>query len=132
MLHIRRRNQGTPSPPGSAATAPYPTPTVRRPKYFAGITNDIVYQRIAPGVLDELKRVQLKDAKGRPKHKLFQRLTQNVGYPKLREHLGSVVTLMKLSSDWQDFRDKLDKIHPRFGDTMMLPFDEPDDSGTGL
>jgi P63C domain len=110
----------------------YPTPTVRRPKYFAGITNDIVYQRIAPGVLDELKRVQLKDAKGRPKHKLFQRLTQNVGYPKLREHLGSVVTLMKLSNDWQDFRDKLDKIHPRFGDTMMLPFDEPDDSGTGL
>jgi hypothetical protein len=36
------------------------------------------------------------------------------------------------SSGWQDFRDKLDKIHPRFGDTTMLPFDEPDDSGAGL
>jgi hypothetical protein len=111
----------------------YPGSTVRRPRYFGTITNDIVYRRIAPGVLDELKRVQIKDAEGRPKHKLFQRLTQNVGYPKLREHLGSVVTLMKLSSDWNDFRDKLDRIHPRFGDTMMLPFDEEsNDSGTGL
>ena len=111
----------------------YPGSTVRRPQYFGVITNDIVYRRLAPGVLEELKRVQLRDAQGRPKHKLFQRLTENVGYPKLREHLGSVVTLMKLSSNWTDFREKLEKIHPRFGDTMMLPFDEEtNDSGTGL
>ena len=98
----------------------------------ASITNDIVYKRIAPGVLDELKRVQVRDDEGRPKHKLFQRLTQNAGYPKLREHLGSVVTLMKLSTDWNDFQVKLDRIHPKFGDTMPLPFDTSDDSGNGL
>lgn len=111
---------------------PYPTSTVKRPRYFGHITNDIVYRRLAPGVLDELKRVQIKDDEGRPKHKLFQRLTTNPGYPKLREHLGSVVTLMKLSTDWNDFRDKVERIHPRFGETMVLPFDEEDDSGTGL
>lgn len=112
----------------------YPTGTVKRPLYFGQITNDIVYKRLAPGVLDELKRVQIKDEAGRPKHKLFQRLTQNAGYPKLREHLGSVVTLMKLSNDWDDFHHKLDQIHPRFGTTMMLPFEEigGEDSGTGL
>jgi len=110
----------------------YPTPTVKRPQYFGNITNDIVYRRLAPGVLDELKRVQLRDAKGRPKHKLFQMLTQNVGYLKLREHLASVVTIMTLSSGWTDFQEKLDRIHPRFGDTMMLQFDEPNDPGTGL
>jgi P63C domain len=106
---------------------------VKRPRYFGTLTNDIVYRRIAPGVLAELKRVQLKDEGGRPKHKLFQRLTANAGYPKLREHLGSVVTLMKLSRDWGDFRLKLDQIHPRYGDTMMLPFDDLEsDPGTGL
>ena len=111
----------------------YPRSTVRRPRYFGAITNDIVYRRLAPGVLDELKRVQIRDEEGRPKHKLFQRLTTNAGYPKLREHLGSVVTLMKLSRDWGDFRDKLERIHPRFGDTMMLPYDEEaNDLGTGL
>jgi P63C domain len=107
----------------------FPHSTVRRPQYFGSLTNDIVYKRLAPGVLEELKRVQDRSASGRPKHKLFQRLTENVGYPKLREHLGSVVTLMKLSRDWDDFRDKLDQIHPRIGDTMMLPFDNTDDSG---
>ena len=109
----------------------FPHSTVRRPQYFGCLTNDIVYKRIAPGVLDELKRVQRRDDGGRPKDKLFQRLTQNVGYPKLREHLGSVVTLMKLSKTWDDFELKLDLIHPRFGDTMMLPFDDYD-SVTGL
>jgi hypothetical protein len=73
-----------------------------------------------------LKRVQRKDEGGRPRDKLFQRLTANIGYPKLREHLGSVVTLMKLSKNWEDFTSKLDKIHPRFGETMLLPFDDVD------
>jgi hypothetical protein len=112
----------------------YPKSTVKRPRYFGVLTNDIVYKRLAPGVLAELKRVQDKDENGRPKHKLFQKLTSNKGYPQLREHLGSVVTLMKLSKDWDDFRDKIDRIHPKYGETMVLPFDDDmnDDSGTGL
>jgi len=110
----------------------FPHSEVKRPRYFGTLTNDIVYRRIAPGVLAELKRVQVKDDDGRPKHKLFQRLTTNTGYPKLREHLGSVVTLMKLSRNWNEFRLNLDKIHPRYGDTMVLPFEDETDSGTGL
>jgi P63C domain-containing protein len=31
--------------------------SVKRPQYLGNLTNDIVYQRLAPGVLDELKRV---------------------------------------------------------------------------
>ncbi|MFJ9181117.1 P63C domain-containing protein [Streptomyces sp. NPDC102360] len=101
----------------------YPAETVRRPQYFGILTNDIVYKRLAPGVLDELKRVTPRSETGRLKHRYFQHLTSNVGYPKLREHLGSVVTLMKLSKDWQDFMLKLDQIHPRLGVQATLPFD---------
>jgi hypothetical protein len=94
----------------------------RRPQYFGLLTNDVVYKRLAPGVLDELKKVQEKSDSGRSKHKLFQRLTTNAGYPKLREHLGSVVTLMKLSKDWDDFKEKLDMMHPKAeGYQAMLP-----------
>lgn len=112
----------------------YPRDSVRRPQYFGHLTNDIVYRRLAPGVLDELKRVTLRDEDGKPKHKYFQRLTQNLGYPKLREHLGSVVTLMKLSRDWRDFGRKIDRIHPRFGGTLPLPleFEDEQDDGRGL
>jgi hypothetical protein len=111
----------------------FPRSPVQRPQYFGHLTNDIVYKRLAPGVLEELKKVQRKNEAGRPKDKLFQRLTSNIGYPKLREHLGSIVTLMKLSSDWNDFKVKLDQIHPRIGDTIPLPINlsQPDD-GHGL
>jgi hypothetical protein len=107
--------------------------SVKRPQYFGWITNDIVYRRLAPGVLEELRNVTPRDEAGRRRHKYFQRLTSNVGYPKLREHLGSVVTLMKISNSWQGFMDVLDRIHPRWNETMVLPWtlEEPD-SGVGL
>lgn len=111
----------------------YPNDPVKRPQYFGHLTNDLVYKRLAPGVLDELRRVTPRnDTTGRAKHKYFQRLTSNMGYPKLREHLGSVVTLMKLSDQWADFMDKVDRIHPRYGDTMSLPFELQSDDGRGL
>ena len=94
----------------------YPHETPKRPQYFGKLTNEIVYKRLAPGVLEELRRVTPRNDQGRPRHKYFQHLTSNLGYPKLREHLGSVVTLMKLSKDWTDFKLKLDQIHPRVGD----------------
>ena len=115
----------------------YPNDTVQRPRYFGVLTNNIVYDRLAPGVLDELKKVNPKDeATGRRKRKHFQWLTNNVGYPKLREHLGSVVSIMKLSSDWHDFRAKLNRIHPPVGKPTQLSLEFADeketDTGKGL
>lgn len=108
----------------------YPHETPKRPQYFGHLTNDIVYKRIAPGVLEELKRVQRKGSTGKPKDKLFQRLTTNRGYPQLREHLGSIVTMMKMSPDWESFTERLDQIHPRFNETIPFDYDEiMDDRG---
>jgi hypothetical protein len=108
----------------------YPAGQVKRPQYFGHLTNDLVYKRLAPGVLEELRRVTPCTESGNRKHKYFQRLTSNVGYPKLREHLGSVVSIMKLSSDWNDFREKINRLHPVYGDTLPIPF--PEDDGVGL
>lgn len=94
-----------------------------RPQYFGVLTNDIVYERIAPGLLEELKRQAAKDAK---KAHLHRRLMQEVGHPKLREHLASVVTAMKLSSDYSDFIAKMNRLHPRFGETVPLDLEEGD------
>lgn len=107
----------------------FPGDTVSRPKYFGHLTNDIVYKRLAPKVLDELKKSTPKDEKGRYKQKLFQRLTSDVGHPKLREHLASVVTLMKISSEYSQFQRHLDQVHPKYGDNLELAFDEEHDNG---
>jgi len=113
----------------------YPDDTVQRPRYFGLLTNDIVYDRLAPDVLKKLKEVNPKQESGRRKHKYFQWLTNNVGYPKLREHLGSVVTIMKLSTDWHDFRAKLDRLHPSYKKPTQLSLEFADDEldhGKGL
>lgn len=102
----------------------YPTDTVKRPQYFGHLTNDIVYKRLAPAVLDELKRTTPKTPKGRPKDHLHRRLTPDLGHPKLREHMASVITAMKLSNDYDDFRAKLDRLHPRYGETIELDFED--------
>lgn len=94
-----------------------------RPQYFGVLTNDVVYERLAPGLLEELKKQAKKDEK---KAHLHRRLTQEVGHPKLREHLASVVTAMKLSNDYTDFISKLNRIHPRFGKTLSLDLEDGD------
>lgn len=98
----------------------YPRDSVKRPQYFGTLTNDIVYKRLAPGVLEELKKVIPKTDSGRRKGALSQGLTRNLGYPRLREHLGATVAFMKLSRDYHDFVDKMDTHYPRFGDQYRL------------
>lgn len=115
----------------------YPTDSVRRPQYFGVLTNDIVYKRLAPGVLEELQRVTPKSEAGNRKHRFFQRLTQNIGYPKLREHLGAVVAVMKLSENYADFIGKLERIRPRVDrakepEQLSLDYDQDTDSGRGI
>lgn len=87
------------------------------PQYFGTLTNDIVYKRVAPGILHEMKKEAAKDKR---KGKLHKRLTPAIGHPKLREHLASVTPVMKLSKDYEDFTEKLDTVHPRYGDTLKL------------
>jgi hypothetical protein len=114
----------------------YPNDTVRRPRYFGLLTNDIVYDRLAPGVLEELKKVNPNDdVTGRRKHKHYKWLTSNVGYPKLCAHLGAVIATMRLSFDWRDFKAKLDKNYPPLGKPTQLSLEfgnEEEDNGKGL
>ena len=107
----------------------FPKDTVKRPQYFGHLTNDVIYKRLAPGILDELRKVTPKTPSGRRRHPYTRRLTEDLGHPKLREHLEVVMAIQTLSDSYDDFIQKLDRVKPRFGETLMLPFDS---SSTGL
>jgi hypothetical protein len=92
---------------------PY-TSNVKRPQYIGHLTNDLVYARLAPGVLDELRRLTPRDEKGRLKNHLHRRLTEDLGHPKLLQHLSAVTALMKASDTWKLFKPLLDKALPRY------------------
>lgn len=107
----------------------FPRDTVKRPQYFGDLTNDIIYSRLAPAVLAELKKSVPKDPAGRRKHRFFQKLTSDLGHPKLREHLASVLTIMRLSTDYDDFQEKLERIHPPYNQTLPMQFGDGRQAG---
>lgn len=89
----------------------------KRPSYLGKITNDLVYKRLAPGVLDELRNKNPVMDSGRRKHKHHQLLTPDLGHPKLREHLAGVVSILRAAKaqkmGWDSFKKLLDQTHPR-------------------
>jgi hypothetical protein len=96
----------------------YKEDSTQRPSIVGQYTLDLVYERLAPLVVDELKRLTPKDEKGRRKHKLFQRLTVDIGHDKLREHLVAIITLMKASPNWKSFYRLLERALPKHSETI--------------
>ncbi len=105
----------------------YNPTSVRRPSIIGTMTNDMVYSRLAPGILDELRTRTPKDEKGRRKHRYFQRLTKDIGNPALREHIASVIVLMKVSTSWRRFYAMLNRALPRWGSTLPMSLDFKED-----
>lgn len=96
------------------------------PQVVASYTKDIVYARLAPQILEQLEKKNPIEG-GRRKAKHHQWLTDDVGNPALAQHLHAVITLMRVSKTWGQFKAMLDVAHPKRGDTLQLPLmaDDP-------
>ena len=53
----------------------FPEESVKRPQYFGHLTNDIIYRRLAPEILERLKEATPRAPSGRLKYHLHRRLT---------------------------------------------------------
>lgn len=94
---------------------------VNRPQAVAQYTKNIVWERLAPGILKELEaRNPIVDGRRKAKH--HQLLTVDVGHPALAQHLHAVMGLMRASHTWATFMRLLDAAFPRRGDTLQMPF----------
>ena len=98
--------------------------SVKNPGVVGKCTNDLVYDRLAPGVLDEL-RIRNPKVDGRRKHAHHQWLTEDVGHPRLREHLSAVIALMKASDSWVQFYRLIQRSLPRYNTNLELALDDP-------
>ena len=103
---------------------PYPPEKINyRPSYFGHLTNDVVYSRLAPGILKALKEEAKKEE---IKTHLHRHLTPGYGKLELIKHLSLVIAYMRDSTSWQGFVVKLNKYAPRFNETIPLNLDEVD------
>jgi P63C domain len=93
---------------------------VNPPQIVAHYTKDLVYARLAPGIVKELEIRNPMTERGYRKHKHYQYLTEDIGLPALAQHLYAVNGLMRASATWKEFMELMDKAHPRRGDTLQL------------
>lgn len=99
-------------------------PDMRLPQYFGHLTNDLVYRRIAPGLLKALK--ERRADRGKPSNKLHSWTSEELGHPSLLLHLGTVVGFMKVHTDYDAFYEQLNTVAPIYPKTPGL-FDNEED-----
>ena len=99
----------------------YPTASGKRPQYVGHWTNDIIYDRLAPGVKEALKKKNPRsEASGNRKRKHHQFLTPDFGDPELRDLLNNTIFLMKGCATWDEFKKLLDRARPKYGNTIDM------------
>jgi len=96
----------------------------KRPSVIGHYTNDIVYERIAPRVLDELKKRNPSQPGGGRKHHHHRWFTPDLGHPKLKEHLidAAVTALMRAAPNWDGFKRSLQRAFPTSNENISLSF----------
>jgi hypothetical protein len=94
---------------------------VNRPQVVGHWTNDVVYERLAPGILEELQNRNPKDEKGQRLVKHHQWLTEDVGHPALAQHLHAVIGFMRASATWDSFYRLMQRAFPKKGHTIEMP-----------
>jgi len=93
---------------------PFPPPKKNFPQYFGHLTNDVVYDRLAPGLKRELQNKNPTTDSGHRDHRHHQHLTRDIGHPRLLQHLGLATGLMRVSDTWDDFMKLLDRAAPKY------------------
>ncbi len=103
---------------------------INRPQVVGHYTNDIVYARIAPGLLDELQKLNPKTEGEEREHKNHHFLTDDFGQPELYTHLIGVTAIMKTvtyndpKAAWAEFQRRLQRAYPKKNTNFDLDFDE--------
>lgn len=92
---------------------PYPGSGTRRTPLIGKITNDIVYEKLPPGVLPKLRELNPKvESTNRRRWKFFQFLSADIGQPDLRDHLLQLIAIMRAATNWKSFERLLERAFP--------------------
>jgi hypothetical protein len=89
----------------------------QKSRIIGNITNQLIYDKLPPGVLPKLRELNPKDPKtGRRKAKFFQHLSADVGQPDLRDHLLQVIALLRAASNWHVFDRLFKRAFPTYAE----------------
>jgi hypothetical protein len=105
----------------------WPGMSKNRYSVVAHYTTDLIYERLGPGILDELINKTPKNDKGYRPNRLHQWLTEDIGDPMLAQHMHSILMFQRLAIangyGWKRFLHMVDQVLPRKGNTLELPLE---------
>jgi hypothetical protein len=102
----------------------WPWNSGKMPPVVGKYVNDLVYNRLAPGVLNELQRVNPPTEKGYRTHKHHQFLTRDIGHPALARRLYELLGMARVSENWGKFYRAVDRAFPKLNATLPLPLND--------
>lgn len=94
----------------------------KRPSIIGRWTNEIIYNELPKGVLDELKRKTPISESGNRTNRYHQYLTPNIGEPNLEKQINKVIALMQVSDNMKQFWTMFQKMKDRQNGVQELPF----------
>jgi len=94
--------------------------SVAKPGVVGRYTVDLIYERLAPGLVEQLEALNPKTDSGTRRSKHHQWLSSDVGHPALAQHLHAVIGFMRASASWGQLLDMLDRAFPKRGRTIPL------------
>lgn len=111
----------------------WPGMSKNRYSVVANYTTNLIYDRLGPGITEELIRKTPKNEKGYRPNRLHQWLSEDIGDPMLATHMHSILMFQRLAIangyGWKRFLHMVDTVLPKRGATMELPleFIEPNE-----
>lgn len=106
-------------------------PGMKKNRYsvVAHYTNDLIYSRLGPGILEELQAKTPKTDKGYRPNRMHQWLTEDIGHPMLAQHIHSIMMFQRLAISsgygWKRFLVMVDQVLPKRGANLELPLPDP-------
>ena len=106
----------------------YPGGAGGKTPYVGRLTNELIYEKLPPGVLEELRnRNPVNPTKKRRQWCHHQFLSADIGQPDLRDHLLQVIALLRAAANWGIFKRLLARAFPKKGDQLFLDIPHPED-----
>lgn len=96
----------------------------KRPSVVGKWTNKLIYEQLPKGVLKELKQQTPKSEAGNYTARFHQSLTTDIGNPHLQNQINSVIPLMQISDNWQQFISNFNKMVDRRNGQLELKLED--------
>ena len=111
---------------------PCPLSDTRSASIGENYTTNLIYDRLGPGITDELINKTPKNERGYRPNRLHQWLSDDIGDPMLATHMHSILMFQRLAIangyGWKRFLHMVDQVLPRKGSTLELPLELTDQS----